>query len=161
MPTLDEILAAYDWYDHPEGPRFVETDRDQHRTSAHWLYMDGAVSVFHRVSDSDELWFIHEGRLLLHMLEPDGRVRTRLLGTDLAAGERPRWSVPRGLWQAAELPPGESCAFGTCVCAPPFTFEGSFELAETDSLLSQWPQHEDLIRRLTLGSKPTSRRPVS
>ena len=149
MVTLAEILAAYDWYDHPEGPRFVETDRDLHRTSGHWLYADGAVSTFHRVMDSDELWFIHSGRLLLHVLEPDGRVRTTALGTDLAAGESPRGMVPQGLWQAAELPPGEPWAFGTCVCAPPFTFEDSFEHAGADALLERWPQHAGLIRRLT------------
>jgi hypothetical protein len=35
---IDDILAAYDWFDHPDGPKFVETHRDEHRTSGHWLF---------------------------------------------------------------------------------------------------------------------------
>ncbi len=149
MTTLEAVLAAYDWYDHPEGPKFVETDRDPHRTSGHWLYSGGAVSVFHRVLDSDELWYIHRGSLMVHVLEPGGSLTTLRLGTDIAQGERPRHVVPRSLWQAAELPPGGSWAFGTNVCAPPFTFEGSFELAKQATLLAEWPAHDALIRRLT------------
>ena len=149
MATLPDILAAYDWGHHPEGLLFVETDRDAHRTSGHWLYHDGAASVFHRVLNSDELWFVHAGRLLLHVLEPGGGLHTLRLGTDLSNGERPRHVVPRGLWQAAELPPGEPWAFGTCVCAPPFTFDRSFEIADIAPLTAGWPEHEALIRRLT------------
>ncbi len=151
MATLDEIRAAYDWYDHPEGIKFVETDRDSARTSGHFLYMDGAASAFHRVVDNAELWYLHQGRLLIHVLGPDGALTTHRLGMDLAGGERPQHVVPVGAWQAAELPAGTPWAFGSVVCAPPFSFANSYRAAERADLLAHWPAHASLIRRLTPG----------
>ncbi len=149
MPTLEEILTAYDWYDHPEGIKFVETDRDPARTSGHFLYMDGAASAFHRVVDNAELWYLHHGRLLIHVLGPEGSLTTHRLGMDVAAGERPQHVVPVGTWQAAELPAGTTWAFGSVVCAPPFSFEESYQAANRASLLAEWPEHAATIRRLT------------
>jgi uncharacterized protein len=148
---IDGLLAAYDWYDHPEGPRFVETHRDAHRTSGHWLFTRGAISALHRVLDSEELWLIHAGRLTVHVIGAEGEHRAHRLGLDVTRGERPVLSVPRGALQGAELPPGEPYAFGTNVCAPCFTFERSFELCARDVLIAALPQHRELIGRLTHG----------
>jgi hypothetical protein len=52
---LSEILTAYPWYDHPEGLKFVETHRDAHRTSGHWLLLLGKFSTFHKWVGGDEL----------------------------------------------------------------------------------------------------------
>ena len=72
MAILDDILAAYAWFDHPDGPKFVEIHRDEFRTSGHWLFLPGAFSSFHKVNNNAELWLIHLGRLRVHVLEPDG-----------------------------------------------------------------------------------------
>jgi predicted cupin superfamily sugar epimerase len=86
---IDELLAAYDWFEHPDGPYFfVETHRDSYRTSGHWLFLPGGFSSFHKVCNNEELWLIHAGRLLLHLLDPDGAHHVLRLGPDLAAGER-------------------------------------------------------------------------
>ncbi|MEO1172615.1 MAG: cupin domain-containing protein [Myxococcota bacterium] len=143
---LEQLLARFDWYDHPEGMRFVETDRNAYRTHGHWLFRAGARSKFHRVKDSDELWLVHEGRLLVHVIAPDGGLESRVLG--LGPGEAATLSVPAGHWQAAELPPGEDYAFGSNVCAPPFTFEDSLEIAD-GGLTEKYPMHRPLIERLT------------
>ena len=148
---IDDILAAYEWYDHPDGPKFVETHRDQYRSSGHWLFLPGAVSWFHKVLNNEELWLIHAGRLLVHVLDPDGTHRILRLGIDHAAGERPVVTVPAGHWQAAEIPEGTPFAFGTNVCAPPFSFE-KFYVARREDLLREFPNHVDLITRLTRGS---------
>jgi len=144
----DRLLAAYDWYDHPEGPKFVETHRDAYRTCGHWLFLPGKISAFHQVLDGDELWLIHRGSLLVHVLSAAGTLSTERLGLELAAGERPVVSVPAGAWQAAELAPGAALAFGSNVCAPPFSFE-AFRLTPRDELLRRFPRHEELVTRLT------------
>jgi predicted cupin superfamily sugar epimerase len=148
MTMIDDILAAYDWFDHPDGPKFVETHRDEYRSSGHWLFLPGAFSSFHQVFNNEELWLIHEGRLLVHVLEPAGTHHLLRLGADFAAGERPVVAVPAGYWQAAELPEGTPFAFGTNVCAPSFSFE-EFKIARREDLLRDFPDHADLIMRLT------------
>ncbi len=145
---LSEILAAYEWYDHPEGLKFVETHRDAHRTSGHWLLLPGAFSTFHKWTGGDELWFIHAGRVALHVIEPAGAHWTVVLGTNVAAGERPAAVVSADAWQAAELVDGEDFGLGTVVCSPPFAFE-KLVSAEAHQLSGEYPQHETLIRRLT------------
>ncbi|MBU0703029.1 MAG: cupin domain-containing protein [Chloroflexi bacterium] len=145
---IDEILAAYDWFDHPDGPKFVETHRDAHCSSGHWLFLPGVFSSFHKVRNNEELWLIHLGRVLVHVLNPDGAHRVLRLGTDLAAGERPVVTVPINYWQAAEIPEGTLFAFGTNVCAPAFSYE-EFAIAHREDLLRDFPDHADLITRLT------------
>lgn len=145
---IDNILAAYDWFDHPEGPKFVETHLDAHRSSGHWLFLPGVFSSFHKVRNNEELWLIHLGRLLVHVLDPDGAHHKLHLGTNLAAGERPMVTVPGNYWQAAEIPDGTPFAFGTNVCAPAFSYK-EFTLAYREDLLRDFPDHRDLITRLT------------
>ncbi|MBI4748587.1 MAG: cupin domain-containing protein [Acidobacteria bacterium] len=145
---LEKLLSSYDWFNHPDGPKFVETHRDPYRTSGHWLFLPGAFSAFHRVTNNEEIWAIHAGRLLVHVLEPTGAHRVLRLGTDFDAGERPVVTVPTGHWQAAEIPEGVEFAFGTNVCAPAFSFS-EFAITERDDLLNQFPQHEAIIIRLT------------
>ena len=77
---IDSLLKAYDWFDHPEGMKFVETHRDKYRTSGHWLFLPGSFSSFHKVNNNDELWLIHMGQILLHILDPDGNHSSFLLG---------------------------------------------------------------------------------
>jgi len=146
---LEHLLKSYEWYDHPEGLKFVETHRDGHRTSGLWLMLPSAMSAFHRVLDSEEIWFIHKGRLRLHWLDPQAGLVSRVLGTELELGEEPVISIPMGAWQAAEPVQGEAFALGSVVCAPAFQFS-KFEIATRDQLLEQHPQYPDIIRRLTL-----------
>jgi len=146
---IDEILAAYDWFDHPEGVKYVKTFSDAYRNCGYWLLLPGVFSSFHKVHNSEELWLIHLGRALVHVLDPDGAHHVLRLGTDFTAGEQPVVTVPVNCWQAAELPEGTPFAFGTNVCAPPFSYE-EFTIARRENLLREFPDHADLIIRLTL-----------
>ena len=85
----------------------------------------------------------------MHVLDPDGVHHVLRLGTDLATGERPVVTVPANYWQAAEMPEGTAFAFGTNVCAPPFSYE-EFTIARREDLLRDFPDHADLVIRLTL-----------
>jgi uncharacterized protein len=145
---LGALLAAYPWYDHAEGMKFVEMHQDAHRTVGHWLFLPGMRSTFHRVRNCEEIWAIHHGSLLLHVLEPNGVHRVVRLGSNVGAGERPVASVRPDCWQAAELAGGAAFAFGTNVCAPGFR-TSEFEIGPRAVLRATYPQHTEVIERLT------------
>ncbi len=135
---LDDILTAYDWFDHPDGPKFVETHRNAHRTSGHLLFLPGVFSSFHKVFNNDELWIIHIGKLLIQIIDPSGEHCTLQLGTNFKIGERPVLVVPAGYWQVAEILDGVSFAFGTNICAPSFSFD-EFSIGGRKELISKFP----------------------
>jgi predicted cupin superfamily sugar epimerase len=129
--------------------KFVETHRDEYRTCGHWLFLPGAIAVLHKVDDNEEVWAIHHGRVLLHLLSSAGEYQRLMLGCNLDSGELPLRTVPVGWWQAAEIPDGEPYAWGTNVCAPPFN-PRSLTVGDRDLLLSEFPMHSEVILRFTV-----------
>ena len=84
--NLADLLAAYEWLDHPDGPKFVETHRDAHRTSGHWLFLPGSFSSFHKVTNNEELWLLQAGSLLLLVIQRSGESRLIRLGLRVVLG---------------------------------------------------------------------------
>ena len=86
-------------------------------------------SHWHRV-DAAEVWLWHAGAPLALTLSPDGHdAEARILGPELAQGQRPQLVVPAGWWQtAASL---GRFTLVSCVVAPGFEFDG-FEMAPPD-----------------------------
>jgi hypothetical protein len=130
----DDIIRTLDLRPHPEGGHYCETwrpstgpDARPVGTAIYFLLRAGERSHWHRV-DAAEIWHHYAGSALtLSIAEDAGHpVREHVLGTDLAAGERPQIIVPAGAWQAAE-PRGPWVLVG-CTVAPGFEFE-HFELA--------------------------------
>lgn len=132
----DDIVALLRLEPHPEGGRFTETwrspivnDARASGTAIYFLLCAGEVSRWHRV-DATEIWHHYAGDpLSLTTADDEGRVRRRVLGSDLAADERPQLVVEPGEWQTAATL-GEWTLVG-CTVSPGFEFEG-FELAPTD-----------------------------
>lgn len=147
---LDAVLRSYPWFDHPEGIKFVEVARTDERSLGHWLFLPGRFSAFHRIAGTEELWAIHAGALMLHVLAPSGEHCVTRLGTNIAAGEMPVAIVPAGYWQAAELAGGAEFAFGSNVCVPGFRYE-ALELGVRARLLGRFPQHGAVLDRLARG----------
>ena len=146
-------------------------------TAILFLVTAESVSRLHRLS-SDELW-VYQGGLPLELvtIAPDGELRRRVLG-DLEELVRsrvhehpptvefpvglpegaldwlPQALVPAGSWQGARLAGGPhlpaqyAWALVSCVVTPGFDF-ADFELADSDALLAQFPQHAELIGELT------------
>jgi hypothetical protein len=80
-----------------------------------------------RVNDADEIWHYYAGAVLELRLSADGgSVDEHLLGSEVAAGQRPQILVPLGCWQAARSL-GAWTLVG-CTVAPAFEF-AAFEMA--------------------------------
>ncbi|MEP9354071.1 cupin domain-containing protein [Xanthobacter sp. KR7-65] len=131
--SADAVIALLELSPHPEGGHFRETFRDTApgggrgaSTAIYFLLKAGERSHWHRV-DASEVWHWHAGApLTLRIADSSGK-RDLILGSNLAAGERPQGVVPPHAWQAAESR-GAWTLVG-CTVAPAFDFAG-FELAQ-------------------------------
>jgi predicted cupin superfamily sugar epimerase len=130
-----EIIAALGLAPHPEGGHYRETWRDQNGerrgsgTAIYYLLQAAERSHWHRV-DATEVWHFYAGSPLELLTHVEGaEVVFRVLGTDIAAGERPQIIVPANAWQAARTL-GEWTLVG-CTVSPAFELAG-FELAADD-----------------------------
>lgn len=167
-PTAQEIVERLDLRPHPEGgyyrelyraaetidagalpPRFRGARRFS--TSIYFLLTGDAFSALHRIA-SDEVWHFYAGHALcVEMIHPGGGLETLRLGPEFREGDVFQGVVPAGCWFGAALaePFGrEDFALVGCSVAPGFDF-ADFEMGRRDELLASFPQHAEVIRRLT------------
>lgn len=149
---------------HPEGGYYKETYRSDVEieviqdinkrnisTGIYYLLDQNDYSSFHRIK-SDEMWHFYAGDGLdIPVIHPNGVLETLRLGLDLDKGQLPQQVVPAGSWFAAENSNKSSFSLVGCTVAPGFDFN-DFEMADPDSLLADYPQHNEFINRLSLKS---------
>ena len=117
-------------------------------TAIYYLLTAGVCSRLHRLR-SDEIFHFHLGDPVeMLQLHPDGTSRVVLIGTDLAAGQRPQVVVPAGTWQGAVLREGGEFALLSVTVAPGFEF-ADYEPADAEALIARYGDRAEWIRRLT------------
>jgi predicted cupin superfamily sugar epimerase len=157
---------------HPEGGSYRQTYRSELvlpkealpraytgaravSTAIYFLLQSGNFSAFHRLR-SDEMWHFYAGEsLLVHVIELNGRYSKIKVGNDPQRGESLQALVKASCWFASEVasskcisPDDRSFALVGCTVAPGFDFD-DFELARRDELAQKYPQHREIIQRLT------------
>ncbi len=161
-PDADALVQRLSLSPHPEGGFYRETWRSPLElrslphgepraasTAIYFLLPAGTFSALHRVA-SDEVWHHYDGDPLdLHEIDETGTHTVTVLGRDVARGERPQHVVAANRWQAA-VPRGERFALCGCTVAPGFDF-ADFEMPARDALTRLFPQHTQLVARLTRG----------
>ncbi|MBU3678207.1 MAG: cupin domain-containing protein [Candidatus Kapabacteria bacterium] len=148
------IIDRLNLLEHPEGGYYreyyrssitVPTERGPRcaATSIWFCLPVGVVSNFHRLSN-DEIWYWHEGGpVVVHIIHPDGRYEHVELGSPPFMHAA---VLPAGTWFGAESL--EQDVLVSAMVAPGFEFE-DFELATRAGLLAMYPQHGEIIQRLT------------
>jgi uncharacterized protein len=117
-------------------------------TAIYFLLEGDNFSSFHRLK-SDEMWHFYAGAsLVVHVISEQGTYSKSLLGTDVEAGEEFQAVVRAGCWFAAELQGGKSWTLVGCTVSPGFDF-ADFELAKRAEFVRLYPQHRELIKRMT------------
>jgi uncharacterized protein len=117
-------------------------------TAIYFLLSGEDFSAFHRLR-SDEVWHFYVGAtLVVHVIDEGGRYLEILLGNDPEAGEVLQAVVKAGCWFASRVRDGKAFALVGCTVAPGFEFE-DFEMGKREELVMRYPQHRELIERLT------------
>ena len=165
MFSIDQIIEALDLKPHPEGGYFKETYRSKgqinsdslhsgykgsrnYATCIYFLLTSDSFSAFHRIKQ-DEIWHFYTGSpIRLHTISEQGKHNQQHIGSDFSKGEIPQCIVKGGDWFAAEVIHPDSYTLVGCTVSPGFSFE-DFELPSRDTLLDRFPQHQELITRLT------------
>ena len=117
-------------------------------TAIYFLLAGDQFSAFHRIR-SDELWHFYAGSgLVVHVIQPGGDYQQLLLGSNANQGEQFQAVVPAGCWFGSSLRQPDTYALVGCTVAPGFDF-ADFEMAKRETLAAQFPQHRNIIARLT------------
>ena len=141
--------------EHPEGGWFAESFRDEKKvcsqsrsasTAIYFLLEAGVSSHFHKIASAEMWHFYTVDPLIVHQLDIHGGYVTHTLGRDWEGGERFQAVVPAGVWFGAETL-GRFSLVG-CTVAPGFDF-ADFELAKRKQLCMDFPNHRELVMRLT------------
>jgi predicted cupin superfamily sugar epimerase/mannose-6-phosphate isomerase-like protein (cupin superfamily) len=107
-------------------------------------------SAMHRLK-TDEVWHFYGGDpLQLLILHPDGSGGVVVLGSDVFAGQKLQYVVPRGSWQGS-IPLGkgrDSYSMIGDTLAPSFDYS-DFEMGYRTELQQAYPRYAGLIAQLT------------
>lgn len=156
MTELQQLIENLGLQAHPEGGFYKETYRSaqtlewedrQLLTSIYFLLTAENVSKFHRIK-SDELWYFHAGSpLIVHTLSEKGHEQHHL-GLDLSKGQQPFLWIPKDTIFGSTILNDQGYSLVSCAVAPGFDFR-DFELFERAELLDAFPQHQEIVERLT------------
>jgi predicted cupin superfamily sugar epimerase len=170
LPEAEQMRGAKYWIKklglepHPEGGYFRQTYKANlilpHEalrgfagaraasTAIYFLLEGENFSAFHRLR-SDEVWHFYAGAsLVVHMIDEGGNRSEILLGSNAEAGEVFQAVVQAGCWFGSRVRDGKSWALVGCTVAPGFDF-ADFEMGKRKELEREFPQHRELIKRLT------------
>lgn len=149
---------------HPEGgyykETYISTENINHNqfegtrslaTSIYFLLNSGEVSHFHSLK-SDELWYFHAGTALtIYVINKDGGLQEHKLGLNIEKGEMPQIIVPAGSIFGSAMNEENSYSLVGCMVSPGFDFR-DFILFKREELLNLYPQHKDIINKLTINN---------
>ncbi|MCT4584287.1 MAG: cupin domain-containing protein [Peptostreptococcaceae bacterium] len=158
MKNANYFIKNLDMNKHPEGGYYKEcfnslqnvniNSKDKKLwTSIYFLLEENEVSNFHKL-ESDEMWYYHSGSpLTIYMINEEGNLITKKLGLDIENNESPQVLVKKGFIFGSSMNEVGYSLVG-CMVSPGFTFD-EFKLYKRDELLNLYPQHKDIITKLT------------
>lgn len=160
MKTAQDWIHELNLQAHPEGGYYKEVYRSEEEvvgellpgnrsgiraisTAIYFLLEGNDFSAFHRIK-SDEIWHFYAGAsLIIYAIDKKGALMEYPLDA-----ETPMQIIPKNNWFAAELKNKKSYALVCCTVAPGFDFE-DFEMGLQEDLIRGYPQHYDLIKKLS------------
>ena len=167
MTKVEQIIQDLNLQPHPEGGYFKETYRSvgdigpeslgndysgnrNYSTCIYFLLTSDTFSAFHKINQ-DEIWHFYYGSpVKIHMISEEGEYSNVTIGRDFSKVERPQFVVPGHSWFAATVVNNNDYTLVGCTVSPGFDFR-DFVLPKRKELISKFPQHQNVITKLTHG----------
>ncbi len=165
MNKANEWIKNLGLIKHPEGGWYKETYRSSETilkenlpnrfngdrsfsTSIYFLLTSNEFSALHRIKQ-DEIWHFYDGSALsIHVIDENGKYFRLVLGREIEKNESLQIVVKAGWLFGATLNKENSFALVGCTVAPGFDFD-DFEMPDRDIVMKQFPQHKDIINKLS------------
>ena len=165
MNKLENLIQKLKLEPHPEGGFYKETYRSageiktdslapeyqgkrNYSTCIYFLLTSDTFSAFHKIHQ-DEIWHFYDGSpIILYVIYPNGDYSEITIGSDIEHGQVPQFVVQGGAWFAAKVKNENDFSLLGCTVSPGFDFH-DFELASREALLASFPQHCEIITKLT------------
>ncbi|MEH6592758.1 MAG: cupin domain-containing protein [Halioglobus sp.] len=166
LATLKLVIEKLNLEAHPiEGGYFTESYRAKEGTlkaalpdrfdgdrsfcsQIYYVISPGRISALHKML-ADETWHFYRGSpIKLFEITPEGEVLETLMGSDVLAGQLPQYTVMAENWLGAYNIDADEFSLVGCTVAPAMALD-DYEHGKPEELLKQFPQHEELIRKLT------------
>jgi len=165
LSRVEFLVQKLSLQPHPEGGWFKETYRSDetikkehlperfsgdrhHSTAIYFLLTSSNFSALHIIK-SDEMWHHYEGSSLnIYVINNKGELKIHSLGKDFDKGEEPQILVKAGDWFGSRVKDEDSYSLVGCTVAPGFDFN-DFQLADREKFINSFPQHKDVIQKLT------------
>jgi predicted cupin superfamily sugar epimerase len=117
-------------------------------TAIYFLLAGTDFSALHQIK-SDEVWHFYDGSsLTVHVIDSRGHYSALQVGRNIEAGETPQAVVKAGCYFGTTVNDLDSYALAGCTVAPGFHY-ADFEMPGRQRLLELYPQHREVIVRLT------------
>ncbi|OGT36574.1 MAG: hypothetical protein A3F11_08240, partial [Gammaproteobacteria bacterium RIFCSPHIGHO2_12_FULL_37_14] len=119
-------------------------------TAIYFLLEKQDFSAWHRLK-SDEIWHFYDGEspIDIHTIDQEGNLKTQTLANPLLIKNASfQIVIKSGDWFAAELRDKSSFSLVGRTVSPGLEYD-DFTLADRKDLISQYPQHDLIINRLT------------
>jgi predicted cupin superfamily sugar epimerase len=160
-PKAQDVVAALNLQPHMEGGFYRRTFQTDHSTvetagghrylmsSIYYLLTrDSPIGYFH-LNRSDIVHYYHLGDAIQYsLIDPNGTLKTVVMGNDMLAGECLQLHVPGGIWKASQLLDG-STGYGLIseAVSPGFDY-ADMEMGIREKLGQRFPEHLMLIEKL-------------
>jgi predicted cupin superfamily sugar epimerase len=127
------------------SPVAAEGDRPAVTVIYYLITSRDPIGYLHRMA-ADSVHFFHLGSpLRVHLVDPEGRLESSILGPDPSAGQLLQLVVGGGVWKAFELPEGEFALMSEAVT--PGWIPSDQESATPDLVSRRFPHLKGRIER--------------
>ncbi len=158
---VKQLINALKLEAHVEGGYYRRTFQADHRPKIKTEHGDRfyMTSILYLLTSQSPVGHFHQNRSdIMHVFQkgdpityfliyPDGRLETRVLGSDITKGHELQFVVSGGVWKASKLNDGGEYGLITEVVVPGFDFD-DMTLADAEFLSSQFPAHKRVIYKL-------------